>query len=107
MKIKTSSNRFNSKTGVVKIVRASYSTKAGHTQVNSWWELRKKAWTRDQGKCVDHRRRGILVTATDVHHIVPLARGGTNTMSNLICLCDTCHIKRHPQNNHLKTYHRK
>ena len=29
------------------------------------------------------------------HHIVPLSLGGTNSLSNLACLCRDCHKKLH------------
>jgi len=32
--------------------------------------------------------------ATDVDHIVPLARGGTNAKANLQPLCHTCHSRK-------------
>lgn len=30
-----------------------------------------------------------------LHHIRPLARGGTNEEKNIVVLCQTCHIKEH------------
>lgn len=33
--------------------------------------------------------------AQEVHHRVPLSRGGTNDFSNLISLCRSCHNKIH------------
>lgn len=38
--------------------------------------------------CVCHRYRGVKV---EVHHIVPLERGGTDTADNAIALCFDCH----------------
>lgn len=32
--------------------------------------------------------------ATDVDHIVPLSRGGGNTMENLQALCHSCHSRK-------------
>lgn len=29
------------------------------------------------------------------HHIIPLSKGGRNTLSNLISLCETCHSRYH------------
>ena len=29
--------------------------------------------------------------ATEVHHVVPLSRGGTNDVTNLVPLCRACH----------------
>ena len=40
------------------------------------------------------RDAGLLVTATDVDHIVPLAEGGTNDDTNLRSLCKSCHSAR-------------
>ena len=31
----------------------------------------------------------------DLHHIVPLEYGGTNDISNFICLCKNCHAEQH------------
>jgi 5-methylcytosine-specific restriction endonuclease McrA len=98
--------RTSSKSGVARIKRDGYATTSGMTKKNSWWDIRKEVYARDGGMCVFCRRVGRLVKATDVHHIVPLSRGGTTTKSNLVSVCDCCHEKRHPGNKHLSTYHR-
>lgn len=84
--------------GVAKIVRASYSTVSGMTVKNSWYDLVKKVNMLHNGMCVVCRNKGILTKGSEVHHIVPLSKGGSNTMSNLLLLCGSCHNKRH---NHL------
>lgn len=94
MRIRRATGRTNAY-GVKKIQRHSYSTVSGTTQKNSWWDLRAQAMKRDEGYCVPCRNRGLLVKAIDVHHIKPLSKGGINALSNLICLCDDCHTKRH------------
>lgn len=33
--------------------------------------------------------------ATEVHHIVPLCKGGTSDKYNLMALCTECHMKIH------------
>ena len=38
---------------------------------------------------------GRYIAAIDVHHIKPLADGGTNDWTNLIALCKSCHAKMH------------
>lgn len=84
-----------SATGSAKIVRDSYSN--GKT---SWWDLRKKVFDRDGGKCQGMKGWNKCgAKAVDVHHIVPLSRGGTSTMSNLMSVCKECHDARH---NHMK-----
>lgn len=41
-------------------------------------------------KCMD---RGKLTPAQEVHHILPLSRGGTHAESNLMSLCKPCHSR--------------
>lgn len=83
-------------TGVVKIKRATYNTVNGRSVKSGWWTIRAKVWARDKGMCVSCR----VNKGSDVHHIVPLSRGGTTTKANLITLCAECHAKRH---KHLRT----
>jgi hypothetical protein len=50
--------------------------------------------SRYRGECL--KRDGYLcrncgVTATHAHHIVPVAAGGFDVLSNLAALCDECH----------------
>jgi len=81
--------------GTGRIQHSSYSTKDGYSQNNSWWDLVKQVRKRSGGYC---ESKGCYNAASEPHHIVPLSKGGTNTLSNLIDLCPTCHDKRH---NHL------
>lgn len=34
-------------------------------------------------------------TGGDVHHVIPLSKGGVTALRNLILLCDDCHSLRH------------
>lgn len=79
--------------GVKKIRRDGYSN--ANTKV-LWWDIRKEVFKRDGGKC-RARINGIPCgkPGKEVHHIVPLNRGGTTTKSNLITLCQDCHDRRH------------
>ncbi|MBO6179439.1 MAG: HNH endonuclease [Selenomonadaceae bacterium] len=43
--------------------------------------------------CVECRKNGRFTEATEVHHILPLSRGGTNDIENLMPLCKSCHSK--------------
>ncbi len=77
--------------GVTRIQRLGYN--------GGWRELSKSVQTRDGYKCrecgelpLQRRSRGGKL---ETHHIRPKARGGTDTMSNLISLCDKCHAKKH------------
>jgi DNA polymerase III epsilon subunit family exonuclease len=40
-------------------------------------------------------RRSISQSELHVHHIIPLASGGTNNYNNLVTLCYTCHNRQH------------
>jgi 5-methylcytosine-specific restriction protein A len=43
--------------------------------------------------CEQCKKAGRLTPAEEVHHILPLADGGTNDESNLMALCKSCHSK--------------
>ena len=57
-----------------------------------WKRLSNEAKQRDGNKCVNCGRSNCRLAA---HHIVPLGSGGTNTLSNLVTLCSSCHRKAH------------
>lgn len=40
-------------------------------------------------------KRGVMTPAEEVHHILPLAEGGTHDRNNLMSLCKSCHAKIH------------
>lgn len=44
-------------------------------------------------RCAVPTCRGLL--AIDIHHIVEVSQGGSNTLDNLIALCPTCHALFH------------
>lgn len=56
-----------------------------------WDKLREIVLGRDQMKCVSCCSTNQL----EVHHVVPLSRGGTNRLSNLVTLCKPCHHAAH------------
>ncbi len=43
--------------------------------------------------CEMCKREGRYINATEVHHIKPLADGGTNDFDNLMPLCKSCHSR--------------
>lgn len=54
---------------------------------------RTKIINRDGGSCL---RCGLEIESElEVHHIVPVSQGGTNTESNLATLCSDCHQAAH------------
>lgn len=48
----------------------------------------------DEPFCRDCRDRDIIRYATEIDHIVPLSKGGTNDDSNVRALCKLCHNAR-------------
>ncbi len=48
--------------------------------------------------CYDCIKAGRVTAATEVHHIIPLDRNGTNDEGNLMSLCHSCHVKRTEKN---------
>ncbi len=49
-------------------------------------EVRRAVWIRDQGMCARCKSRERL----EYDHIVPVARGGSNTERNIELLCEVC-----------------
>lgn len=77
--------------GSARIVRDTYGP--------DWWAIRAEVFKRDQRKCQERGPVGGFCgkPGVDVHHVVPLQRGGTTTLGNLITLCAGCHQLRHPR----------
>jgi 5-methylcytosine-specific restriction protein A len=57
----------------------------------AWMRRRKEILERDAYLCVACRAKGRITDATDVDHIVPLSKGGTDDLGNLQSLCERCH----------------
>ena len=53
------------------------------------------------GICQDCKKPAPFINKTtgepylEIHHIIPLAQGGTDTIDNVVALCPNCHRKRH------------
>lgn len=75
--------------------RAPSVYRAKTTYPDNWAELRLQALERDGYKCrkCNCNLRGVFYR--EVHHILPLSRGGSNRLSNLISLCTDCHELMH------------
>ena len=50
-------------------------------------------WRRDQGRCVECGTNERL----EYDHIIPVAKGGSNTARNLQLLCAVCNRKKGPR----------
>lgn len=59
-----------------------------------------RAWKRIRDKyvqthpfCEECFEKGILTPTEEVHHKLPLSRGGTHAQENLMALCKSCHSR--------------
>jgi len=57
----------------------------------AWKTQRKLAWERDNYECQHcHKKKN---RKPDVHHISPWMNSLSHALDNLICLCQSCHLK--------------
>jgi 5-methylcytosine-specific restriction protein A len=59
------------------------------------WKLIRDAYVKKHPFCELCFQKGVLAPVEEVHHILPLAEGGTNDRDNLISLCKSCHSRIH------------
>ena len=58
----------------------------------SWKRIRDR-YIKAHPLCEECDRNGRIKAAEEVHHILPLSKGGGNETSNLMALCKSCHSK--------------
>lgn len=58
----------------------------------SWKRIRDR-YIKTHPLCEECQRQGRLTPAEEVHHIIPLANGGSNDKENLMSLCKSCHSR--------------
>lgn len=58
----------------------------------SWKRIRDK-FLAQHPLCEACLKEGRLTEAEEVHHVVPLSKGGSNASDNLMSLCKSCHSK--------------
>lgn len=70
------------------------------------WKRIRDRHIKQHPLCEKCKEKGRLTPAEEVHHILPLACGGTNDASNLMSLCKSCHseITAYDKNTKNKRY---
>jgi 5-methylcytosine-specific restriction protein A len=58
----------------------------------AWSRVRLRVLARDGHLCRRCALAGRVTVGTEVHHVLPKARGGTDDMANLEVLCHDCHL---------------
>ncbi len=61
--------------------------RSGH----QWQKIRLRIMARDYGLCQECKRQGRHVIGSEVDHILPIFKGGTDDEDNLQFLCRRCH----------------
>lgn len=61
---------------------------------SAWRKLRLLVLRRDAGICQPCKKLGILHPGTEVDHIIPKAKGGTDDLDNLQGICTKAHERK-------------
>lgn len=59
------------------------------------WKRIRDQYTRAHPLCELCLKEGRLIPVDEVHHIIPVNKGGTHSRDNLMSLCRSCHNKIH------------
>ncbi|MBM7561496.1 HNH endonuclease [Fusibacter tunisiensis] len=57
------------------------------------WKRIRDRYIKAHPLCEECEKNGRIKAAEEVHHILPLSKGGGNETSNLMALCKSCHSK--------------
>jgi 5-methylcytosine-specific restriction enzyme A len=68
----------------------------------AWDKLRLRILARDNHLCKECEKAGRLTPATEVDHITPKAKGGTDDPENLASICSPCHRDKTARENGAK-----
>jgi 5-methylcytosine-specific restriction protein A len=55
------------------------------------WRRIRDSYIKAHPLCEQCQQVGKLTPAEEVHHLIPLSKGGANDESNLMSLCTSCH----------------
>jgi 5-methylcytosine-specific restriction protein A len=57
------------------------------------WKRIRDRYIKAHPLCKECERQGRITPAEEVHHILPLSKGGDHDASNLMSLCKSCHSR--------------
>ena len=60
----------------------------------AWRKIRKLVIRRDSGLCQPCLKNNRVTEFNAIDHIIPKAKGGTDELSNLQCICNECHKQK-------------
>ena len=66
--------------------RSSKAQKTKHKRKNISTPVKREVWQRDNGQCVECGSNELL----EYDHIIPVSKGGANTVRNIQLLCQGC-----------------
>ncbi len=73
-------------------IPAARDPKTNNRYGRSWKRIRDR-YIKAHPLCEECQKQGKLTPAEEVHHILPLSKGGGNEKSNLMALCKSCHSR--------------
>ena len=75
-------------------------------QSKEWQLLRNQKWVASDGLCEMCRAKGIIKSAKEIHHIVPIEVDWSKRLEyeNLIALCSDCHNQQHLRTSPLQKF---
>ena len=59
------------------------------------WKRIRDRYAAEHPLCEMCLKEGRLTPVQEVHHILPVSKGGTHARDNLMSLCQSCHTKIH------------
>lgn len=66
-----------------------------HKKYGRCWKRIRDRYARSHPVCEWCLAEGRITPVEEVHHIVPVSKGGQHVDSNLMSLCQSCHTKIH------------
>lgn len=71
-----------------------------------WQLLRNQKWVASDGLCEMCRAKGIIKSAKEIHHVVPIDVDWSKRLEyeNLIALCSDCHNEQHERISPLQKF---